>query len=370
MNFDSYIDERRQRFQQVEQDISTFDFQKRGQQEYEKINREYQYLGKLCKAWDELQKAEKSLEENRAMLATESDPEFQEIIKGDIAALEPKLPLMLRQVKTLILPPSPNDGRNVIVEIRPAAGGDEAGLFAADLLRMYTRFAELKRWKLEVLDQTGTELGGIKTVSLSIQGADAYTLMITESGVHRVQRVPTTETQGRVHTSTVTVAVLPEPQDVDLKIDEKDLRFDTFRASGAGGQCVNRTDSAVRITHVPTGIFVASQQERSQHRNREICMRLLRAKLLEIEQQKEEAKHAEARRSQIGTGDRSERIRTYNFPQNRITDHRFGITVYDLPNILEGNLGEFLAEVAACNAERRLAEEMGIPWEKRTASDD
>lgn len=359
MSLGKYIEDAREKLRVVEGEINAFDFQKNTQQEYEKINRNYQQLNRLCSTWDSLEKKRAELVENKEMLEVETDQEMQEMIQHDIKQLEEDIARLEQEVKILVLPPHPSEGRPAIVEIRPAAGGDEAGLFAGDLFRMYTKFAELKHWKMEILDITETELGGIKAVSFSLTGPDAFTLMALESGVHRVQRVPTTETQGRVHTSTVTVAVLAEPQDVDIKIDPSELRIDVFRASGAGGQCVNRTDSAVRITHLPTGIFVASQQERSQHRNRDICMRMLRAQLLEIKQQEEDKKNAAARRSQVGTGDRSERIRTYNFPENRISDHRFGLTRYDLSNVLEGNMEKFLQDIQAAYAEQRLAEELG-----------
>jgi peptide chain release factor 1 len=247
----------------------------------------------------------------------------------------------------------------VIVEIRPAAGGDEAGLFAADLYRMYTRFAEERGWRVELLDVSESDLGGLKGVSFSVQGPEAYRFLHYESGVHRVQRIPVTESGGRIHTSTVTVAVLPEAEEVDIEINPEDLRMDVFRSSGPGGQCVNTTDSAVRITHLPSGLSVASQQEKSQHRNREIAMRILRSRLLEIKQAEETARNAAERRSQVGTGDRSERIRTYNFPQSRVTDHRFGITRHDLAAILEGGLGDLLAEIMAQDVERQLAEKVG-----------
>ena len=361
MSLERYIADAKNRLQEAEQAISSFDFQKRPPQEYEKLNRDHRYLAKLCRSWDDLRKAEADLEENRAMLASETDPEFLAVVQHDIEMLEKRRDSLDREVKLLVLPPHPAEGRPVIVEIRPAAGGDEAALFAGDLFRMYTRFAELKRWKMEILDQVASDLGGIKSVVFSLQGEEAFGLMSLESGVHRVQRVPTTETQGRIHTSTVTVAVLPEALDVDIKIEPNDLRIDVFRSSGAGGQSVNRTDSAVRVTHLPTGISIASQQERSQHRNREIVMRLLRAKLLEIKQDAEDAKNAATRRQQVGTGDRSERIRTYNFPQNRVTDHRFGISRHDLTLLLEGNIGEFLQDIRAEAANQRLNAELGEP---------
>jgi peptide chain release factor 1 len=254
------------------------------------------------------------------------------------------------------LPPDPNDSRNIIVEIRPAAGGDESALFAGDLYRLYTRYGETQNWKQEILEYSSSDLGGIKSVSFSLSGDDVYSHLKYESGVHRVQRIPVTESGGRIHTSTVTVSVLPEAQEVELHIDPEDLRIDVFRASGPGGQCVNTTDSAVRITHEPTGLVVVSQQEKSQHRNKEIAMRILRARLLEQKQREEADKHADARRAQVGSGDRSERIRTYNFPQNRITDHRYNLTLYYLSKVMEGELDILLDKIIDIDCQRRLAE--------------
>ncbi|MFA7231633.1 MAG: peptide chain release factor 1, partial [Victivallaceae bacterium] len=252
------------------------------------------------------------------------------------------------------LPPDPNDSRNIIIEIRPAAGGDESALFVGDLYRLYSRYAEKRGWKLEILDMTASDLGGIKNLAFSLSGEDVFSRMKYESGVHRVQRVPTTESGGRIHTSTVTVAVMPEAEEVDIDIRQEDLRFDVFRSSGPGGQCVNTTDSAVRVTHIPTGVSVASQQEKSQHRNKEIAIRILRSRLLEVKQREEAAKQAADKRAQVGTGDRSERIRTYNFPQNRVTDHRYGITLYALPILLEGELDLLLEQIITIDCERQL----------------
>ena len=258
----------------------------------------------------------------------------------------------------LIVPPDPNDSRNCIVEIRPAAGGDEAALFAEDLMKMYQQYSGSKGWKVDVMEYTPSDLGGLKATVFSVKGEDVFRELNFESGVHRVQRIPKTETQGRIHTSTVTVAVLPEAQEVDLHIDPKDLKFDTYRSSGAGGQCVNTTDSAVRVTHIPTGIACYSQQERSQHQNKEIAMQLLRSKLLDEKIREENQKMADERRGQIGTGDRSERIRTYNYPQSRITDHRFGVTVHNLPDVMAGKFGDVMDRILAIDAEQRLAAEV------------
>jgi peptide chain release factor 1 len=359
VKFDTYIGSSETRLAEIEQAITTFDFSSGKQDEYQNLNREYQQLKKLLDAWRECQKAQADIADNRELLEVEEDAEFREVIETDITELEAKAAKLDRDIKTLILPPHPNEGRNVIVEIRPAAGGDEAGLFAGDLHRMYTRYAEGAGWKVEMLDATENAVGGFKAVSFSLQGGSAWSMMNLESGVHRVQRVPTTESGGRIHTSTVTVAVLAEAEEVDLKINTEDLRFDVYRASGPGGQCVNTTDSAVRVTHIPTGLIVTSQQEKSQHRNREIAMRILRSRLLEQLQAEEDAKNAAERRGQIGTGDRSERIRTYNYPQSRVTDHRFGVTLHSLSNIMEGDLGELFGEIRSKDAERRLVEELG-----------
>ena len=296
------------------------------------------------------------IRENRAAMARENDPEMRSLLELDIAELELSSAALEEKIQLALLPPDPNDSKNIIVEIKPAAGGDEAALFAADLYRAYMYFAEQEGWKVEQLDHSATDLGGIKDVSFSITGADVYSLMKYESGVHRVQRIPTTETGGRIHTSTVTVSVMPEAEAVELDIKPEDLRFDVFRSSGAGGQHVNTTDSAVRVTHIPTGVFVASQQEKSQHRNKEIALRILYARLLEHKQQQAAAKQAADKRSQVGTGDRSERIRTYNFPQNRVTDHRFNVSSYDLPKVMEGELRLVLNPILKQVCEERLEE--------------
>ncbi len=316
-------------------------------QEHRKLDTLFQKYNNWCKALDDLA-------ENRKMLTTEEDAELRDLITADIADLEVKSHSYETEIQLSLLPPDPNDAKNIIVGIKPAAGGDEAALFAGELFRAYTKFAERKGWKLEVLAQSDTELGGIKDVSFSISGDEVYSLMKYEAGVHRVQRVPTTEAGGRIHTSTVTVAVLPEAEEVELDIRPEDLRFDVFRSSGPGGQCVNTTDSAVRVTHIPSGIAVASQQEKSQHRNKEIALRILYARLLEHKQQEEADKHAADKRSQVGTGDRSERIRTYNFPQNRVTDHRFNVSSFDLPKLMEGDFNLILNQILMIACERRL----------------
>lgn len=278
----------------------------------------------------------------KAMLEDKLDDEMRELVKMELDELGPRKKELEEKIKILLLPKDPNDDKNVIVEIRGAAGGDEAALFASDLYRMYTRYAERQGWKVEVLELSATGLGGTKEVVFSIQGNGAYSRMKFESGAHRVQRVPSTESGGRIHTSTATVAVLPEAEEVEVDIHEKDLRIDTFCSSGPGGQSVNTTKSAVRITHIPTGIAVSCQDEKSQISNKEKAMRVLRARLYDMKQQEELAKQASARKSAVGTGDRSERIRTYNFPQSRVTDHRIGLTLHRLDAILDGDIQEVI----------------------------
>ena len=319
-----------------------------------RVTQEHRKLETLFSDFDAWVRSKKELEENHALLTSESDAELRELISADIAALEERSAALEAKIQLSLLPPDPNDDKNIIVEIKPAAGGDEAALFAGELLRAYLHFAERQEWKIEILDESQTDLGGVKNVSFSISGADVYSLMKYESGVHRVQRVPTTEAGGRIHTSTVTVAVMPEAQEVELDIDPEDLRFDVFRSSGPGGQCVNTTDSAVRVTHIPTGLSVASQQEKSQHRNKEIALRILYARLLEIKQREEAAKQAADKRSQVGTGDRSERIRTYNYPQNRVTDHRFNVSSFDLPRVMEGEFELVLDPIRRIVCEQQL----------------
>jgi len=356
VNLEPFIAKATERREQVEQEMADFDFSAGDQQSFARISREYQRLTQLLELWKDYAETVRQLTDNRELLESEDDAEFLEVVQRDIESLEQQTERLDCQLKALIVPPDENEDRNIILEIRPAAGGDEASLFAGDLLRMYTRFAEQKGWRQEVLELAESDLGGIKAVTAALQGEAVYRLLRFESGVHRVQRIPVTESGGRIHTSTVTVAVLPEAEEVDVQINTEDLRFDVFRSSGPGGQHVNTTDSAVRVTHLPTGFSVASQQEKSQHRNKEIALRILRARLLEIRQSEEDAKNAAQRRQQVGTGDRSERIRTYNFPQNRVTDHRFGITLYDLAGVIDGNLDDLFTQILALAAEQRLAD--------------
>ena len=290
----------------------------------------------------------------RAM-AEDPDDEMRAMARDEIERLTGRSDELEGELRLLLIPTDPNDARDVIVEVRAGAGGDEAALFAADLFRMYARYAERRRWKMEVMTASESEAGGVKEIIAEVRGEGAYSRLKYESGVHRVQRVPATEAQGRIHTSTATVSVLPEADEVEVQIDEKDLRVDVYRSSGPGGQSVNTTDSAVRITHLPTGLVVAIQDEKSQHKNRAKAMSVLRARLLEAEQDRQATERGEERRSQVGSGERSEKIRTYNFPDDRITDHRIGLTVHNLPGLLEGDLDRVVEPLVAADQARRLA---------------
>lgn len=324
------------------------------------LSAERQRLGTVFRLYDDWAKALRELRENHELLQTEQDDSFKALLQNDIAELEAKAAADEKELTLMLLPPDPNDARNTIVEMRPAAGGEEAALFTAEMFRVYMKYAERRGWKFELLDMNETELGGIKEAIFSLSGDDVYSRMKFESGVHRVQRVPATETGGRIHTSTITVSVLPEAEEMDeLEIRPEDLDISTFRSSGPGGQNVNRTDSAVRIVHKPSGITVASQQERSQIRNREIALRILKSKLLEIQRREEAEKQAASKRSQIGTGDRSERIRTYNFPQNRVTDHRFGVAAHDMPSLMEGNLDLVIDQILEIKSRNALEAVLG-----------
>jgi peptide chain release factor 1 len=294
--------------------------------------------------------------ENTEQLLNEGDPEIKELAQAELEELKKRKPALEEELKIMVLPADPRDAKNVILEIRAGTGGEEAALFAASLFRMYSKYAESRRWKIELINMSATGLGGIKEVVASIQGRGAYSRLKYESGVHRVQRVPATEASGRIHTSAATVAVLPEAEDVDIKIDTKDLRIDTFCSSGAGGQSVNTTYSAVRIVHVPTGLTVQCQDERSQTKNKDKAMKVLRARLYEIEMEEKDRERAQQRKSQVGSGDRSERIRTYNYPQNRITDHRTGLTLHKLDQVLEGQLDEVLDDLITYFNAQRLKE--------------
>lgn len=323
------------------------------QEEWKKLNKERSSLYPIVELYEEFSKVLKDLEGAKALLDAEKDKEMIDLLLEEIDECKNKIPEMEERLKIMLLPKDPNDDKNVIIEVRAAAGGDEAGLFALQLCRMYRRYAELQRWQCEDMDINYTEAGGIKEGVFTIKGQGAYSVLKYESGVHRVQRVPETESQGRVHTSTVTVAVLPEAEDVEIEINEGDLRIDTYRSSGAGGQHVNKTESAIRITHLPTGIAVASQEERSQIKNRENAMRILRTRLYDHFETAATQKYAANRKSLVGTGDRSERIRTYNFPQGRITDHRIGLTVHNIEKVMLGEIHPLIdALIIADNAAR------------------
>lgn len=307
-------------------------------EKYQKLLKKHAKLKKIVDKYKEYKAAKEGIKEAEEMKELDDDPEMQALFEEEIAELKPKKEKLQEKLPIMLLPDDPNDEKNVIVEIRAGAGGDEAGLFAADLYRMYTRYAESKGWKVEVMSANESGTGGFKEIIFTIEGTDIFKYLKYESGVHRVQRVPSTESSGRIHTSTATVAVLPEAEEVDVEINSNDLTIDTFRSSGPGGQSVNTTDSAIRITHQPTGLTVSCQDEKSQHKNKAKAMRILRARLQEKKEHEKQQERAEARKSQVGTGDRSEKIRTYNFPQGRVSDHRINLTLHQLDKILDGDL--------------------------------
>lgn len=326
------------------------------QKQFAELMREYKNLTPIIEKYREYLSAEKSFDEAKNLLdAGGLEKDFKEMVQTELEESRKKMESAETDLKVLLLPKDPNDDKSVIIEIRGGAGGEEAALFANSLYRMYTMYAESKGWKQEVLNSNPTELGGYKEISFSIEGEGAYSRLKYESGVHRVQRVPETESQGRIHTSTVTVAVLAEPDEVELEINPSDLKIDVFRASGAGGQHINKTESAVRITHLPTGVVVECQDERSQYKNKDKAMKILRSRLFEELSREQHDKIASERRTQVGTGDRSERIRTYNYPQGRLTDHRIGLTIYRLEDILNGNLEEVLDGLATADRAAKLA---------------
>ncbi|MCI5911635.1 MAG: peptide chain release factor 1 [Oscillospiraceae bacterium] len=328
---------------------------------YAQLMKEYKNLSPIIEKFRELKKAKDELSQAEEMIeASSDDPEMREMAQEEYTTLKEKNAALVDELKILLLPKDPDDDKNVIIEIRGGAGGEEAALFANSLYRMYTMYAESKGWKQEILNANSTELGGFKEISFSIEGDGAYSRFKYESGVHRVQRVPETETQGRIHTSTVTVAVLIEADDVELEINPTDIKTDVFRSSGAGGQHINKTESAVRLTHIPTGTVVECQDERSQFKNKEKAMKILRSRLYDMMQQQQQAEIASKRRSQVGTGDRSERIRTYNFPQGRMTDHRINLTLYKLEDIMNGHLDEVFDALATADQAAKLADQQDI----------
>ena len=325
------------------------------QERFRKLMKEQSDLTPIVDAYTEYKKCKQDIEDSLSMLEEEKDEEMRGMIKETLNDSKKRVEELEQELKILLLPKDPNDDKNVIVEIRAGAGGDEAALFAAEIYRMYVHYAEKQRWKVELINVDEIGIGGMKEVQFTISGQGAYSKMKYESGVHRVQRVPETESGGRIHTSTATVAVMPEAEDVDVVIDDKDIRIDVMRASGNGGQCVNTTDSAVRLTHIPTGIVIYSQTEKSQLQNKEKAFRLLRSKLYDLELEKRQNEEAAERRSQIGTGDRSEKIRTYNFPQGRVTEHRIKLTLYKIDSIMDGDLYEIIDSLIAADQAAKLA---------------
>lgn len=325
------------------------------QEKFRSLMKEQKSLEALVECYKQYKDTKKTIEDSLSMLDEESDPDMKEMLREELSEAKDRIPELEEKLKILLLPKDPNDEKNVIVEIRAGVGGDEAALFAADMFRLYTRYAERHAWKIETMSVEDIGIGGIKTVSFMIKGDGAYSRLKFESGVHRVQRIPTTESGGRIHTSAITVAIMPEVEDVEVEIDMNDCKFDVFRASGNGGQCVNTTDSAVRLTHLPTGIVISCQDEKSQQQNKAKALKVLRAKLYEMEQEKKHNDEAQLRKSQVGSGDRSEKIRTYNFHQGRVTDHRIGLTLYKIDQIMDGDLDEIINSLIAADQAEKLA---------------
>jgi peptide chain release factor 1 len=350
------LEQLKQRYDELQELIADPDIHK-DPKRYKELMQEHSHLSELVAAYDEYTETQQALAETRELVEHEQDPDMKAMAREELEKLEEKEQSLLNRLKIMLVPKDPLDGKDTIVEIRAGTGGDEASLFAADLYRMYSRFAEKNKWKIEVMDQSPTEVGGFKEIVFSVAGRNVYGNLKYESGVHRVQRVPTTESGGRIHTSAVTVAVLPEAEDTDIQLANEDLRIDVFRSSGPGGQSVNTTDSAVRITHIPTGTVVTCQDEKSQHKNKAKALRVLKARLYEAEELRKRQERDTARKSQIGSGDRSERIRTYNFPQNRITDHRINLTLYKLDHVLQGELDEAVEALKLTDREESLKAE-------------
>ncbi|HKM16810.1 MAG: peptide chain release factor 1 [Firmicutes bacterium] len=323
-------------------------------QQFQKLAKAHAELEEVVTVYKEYKSVVEGIGEAKELLEDQLEPDFRAMVQEELEQLEDKQADLKQQLKVMLLPKDPNDEKNVIVEIRAGTGGEEAALFAADLFRMYSRYAEAHQWRVELMNSNPTELGGFKEVIFSIEGKGAYSRFKFESGVHRVQRIPTTESGGRIHTSAATVAVLPEAEEVEVEIDPNDLRIDVYRSSGPGGQSVNTTDSAVRITHLPTGLVVSCQDEKSQHKNKDKAMKILRARLFDMAKAEQERELAAQRKSQVGTGDRSERIRTYNFPQGRVTDHRIGLTLYRLDAVLQGVLDEIIDGLITADQAERL----------------
>ncbi len=359
MGFTERLEEIERNYEELERQLARPDIYA-DRQRYAELARSHAELSEVMAALREYREAQREAQEAGEMLREEQDQEMVDFLRDSLQDAESRCEVLERRIKALLLPPDPRDKKDIIMEIRAGAGGEEASLFAGDLYRMYTRYSDRKGWKTEILSTSPSELGGFKEIIFSVRGKNAYNRLKYESGVHRVQRIPVTESGGRIHTSTATVAVLPEAEEVEVTIDPADLRVDVFRSTGPGGQSVNTTDSAVRVTHEPTGVVVSCQDEKSQLQNREKALRILRARLLRMEQERQQREQAEERRSQVGTGDRSERIRTYNFPQGRISDHRIGLTVYSLENVLDGDLEEIIEALASADRTERLAEMGGV----------
>lgn len=354
MDFGPLIERKAERFRELEAEIASGNVYSDPRRAKD-VLRDHVRLKELLAAWDALNKCHRDLADNQE-LAKGTDPELAEMAQAEIPELEKRIAELERQVQYALLPPDPNEDRDAIVEVRAGTGGDEAALFAADLCRMYQRFADANGLRIEPLESSPSELGGLKEMIFKVSGTGVFRKLRYESGVHRVQRVPATEAQGRIHTSTATVAVLPEAEEVDLELKQDELRIEVCRAGGPGGQGVNTTDSAVQVMHIPTGMIVRCQDGRSQQKNKEKALQILRSRLLEQKQREEAEKYAAQRKSQVGTGGREEKIRTYNFPQNRVTDHRIGVTLYNLDNFMEGDIGELISALQAADMEERLAQ--------------
>ena len=347
------IEELERRYEEIQAELSAPEVVN-DQARFRKLMKEQTDMGSIVNKYREYKEVKKTIDESLELLDSENDPEMRELIKEELSASKQRIPEIENELKILLLPKDPNDEKNVVVEIRGGAGGDEAALFAAELYRMYSKYADSQRWKIELVSVNESGIGGFKEVIFMVNGKGAYSRLKYESGVHRVQRIPVTESGGRIHTSTATVAIMPEAEEVEVNLDLNDCKFDVFRASGNGGQCVNTTDSAVRLTHIPTGIVISCQDEKSQLKNRDKALRVLRAKLYELELEKAHDAEAEAKRSQVGTGDRSEKIRTYNFPQSRCTDHRIKLTLYTLEDVMNGNLDQLIDSLTAADQAAKL----------------
>lgn len=342
------------RYREIEEELSDPNIVN-DQSRYRKLRKELSDLTQIADKYMEYKAVQTSMEESITMLEEESDEEIRELAKEELNSCKQKIAVIEEELKVLLLPKNPNDDKNVIVEIRGGAGGDEAALFAAELYRMYVMYAERSRWKVEMMNLNENGLGGFKEVIFMIKGKGAYSKLKYESGVHRVQRVPVTESSGRIHTSTATVAIMPEADEVDVELNMEDCRFDVFRSSGNGGQCVNTTDSAVRLTHIPSGIVISCQDEKSQLKNKDKAIKILRSRLYDLELEKARSAEAQARKSQVGTGDRSEKIRTYNFPQGRVTDHRIKLTIYQIEEVMNGDLDEIVNSLIAADQAAKLS---------------